>query len=200
MKKIFFIFVFSSFFVLSVFAVKAQTNATTEAQLLQDKIEEKLNIAKLDAKAYIGLITDKTEDSLQIKNDMEEIILVSVNENQTDFVKVEKQTTSAKYSDVAIGDYIIAMGFVNQEDVLSAKRIIITTEIKKPDREIFIGNILSIENKIVKAKFANEEFQLSFPKRWDGPEIKELKSDDKITVVGVKEGNKLNLRTISILK
>lgn len=198
MKKYFFTLLFLFLALLTFKNVSAQTIATDSSDSIKDKVEEKINQARQRAKAYIGVITDKTEESLQLKKDTGEIILVSIDADNTDFIKVDKQTSTAKYSDVAIGDYIISMGYVDEENVLSATRVLITQEIKKPSRNVYFGKIVSIENKKVSVNFDGQEYQLSFPKKWDGPEINELNSGDEIAVVGSLEENNVLLRTIYV--
>lgn len=128
----------------------AATNSADEVrQKVQDRIDEVLN----NPKAYIGSITDIAEDTLQItKIDFTgngtngEIVQVSVSEDDTDYVDTSGDgNKTIKFDDVAIGDFIIAMGITDKNDVLEARRILITDTIEPTDRSITLGKITKVD-------------------------------------------------------
>jgi hypothetical protein len=184
-------------FILSFSGIGAQS-ATDEANGVSERVKEKVEAAKKKPKAYIGSVTDKTEDTLQIQNDSGEIQLISIDPESASFAKIDKKTTSADYDDIGIGDYVIAMGFANGNDVLEAKRVVITSQPEPSNIQVIHGTIETIEKKEVTIITKTGEFDLEFPKKWTGPEISELDENIPLISIGVVEGNIINIRTIHI--
>ena len=174
--------------------------ATDEGDPIREKVREKLEEVKKNPKAYIGTITDKLETSLQIKNALGEIQLISVDSENVDFVKTSKSQTTIKYNDLAIGDFIIAMGFAtNSNGVLAAQRILVSPQLEAPKREIVFGQATGIAKNVLSLKDKQgKEWKLTFPKKWKGPEIKEVKEGEKVVAIVEQEENIYNIRTIEI--
>jgi len=174
--------------------------ATDEGDPIREKVREKLEEVKKNPKAYIGTITDKLETSLQIKNALGEIQLISVDSENVDFVKTSKSQTTIKYNDLAIGDFIIAMGFAtNSNGVLAAQRILVSPQLETPKREIVFGQATGIAKNVLSLKDKQgKEWKLTFPKKWKGPEIKEIKEGEKVVAIVEQEENIYNIRTIEI--
>src|SRR3989344_2310985 len=189
---------------LIIFATQpivAQESSTKEAQDIRAKVEQKIEEALKNPKAYIGSITDKTKDTLQIKNSGGEIQLVSVDVDATNFVQINKTTKKIKFDDIAIGDFIIAMGYRNGNEVLEAKRILSTLPIEPPKRKIVMGNIINIEKKeIATRELGGQETTFTFPKKWKGPDIKELSIGNKIIIVSTEIEGKDTIRTIHLIE
>ncbi|OGM20855.1 hypothetical protein A2863_00065 [Candidatus Woesebacteria bacterium RIFCSPHIGHO2_01_FULL_38_9b] len=182
------------------YPVRAQNSPTpTKEESVRDKVKEKVETVRKNPKAYIGTLTDKTQDSIQIKNAKGEILFASINPDEVDFVKTINKTTAIKFSDVAIGDYVIAMGYRNGNSVLTAKRLIVTTE-STSERKIVYGTIKKIEKKeITVFDKNNQEFTFTFPKTWKGPEIKELSENDTLVLVAIAKDDKESIRTIELI-
>lgn len=131
--------------------------ATDEAETVKQKVEEKVSLALKKPKAYLGTITDISESTYQIKNQEEEIEQVSFDKN-TSFVKIDKTTKSITSADVAIGDSIIAMGFKNGNQVLEAKRILVTQIPEESPKNVYLGKISDLgKNTITLQKLNNQE-------------------------------------------
>lgn len=93
--------------------------------------------ASLKPKAYIGIVTDATDQTLQIKTDKNEIKQISADTEKTEAVNIkEKPNKSVKLEDVAIGDYIAALGNVNNNGVLDAIRILITSPLEETELKV----------------------------------------------------------------
>jgi len=182
---------------LSLTKIGAQ-NATEEANDVRDRVKEKIEEARKNPKAFTGSVTDKTEDTLQIQNDLGEIQLISIEPESASYAKIDKKTASAKYDDVGIGDYIIAMGFTNGNSVLEAKRVVITSQPEPLTSSVLFGNITEINNKEVTLNTKEGNYTLDFPKRWKGPEISELEENMSLISVGNTENGVINIRTIHI--
>lgn len=100
-------------------------------------------------KAYIGVITDKTENSLQIKDQRGTILLISLNPETIKVAKVTDTQKDASYSDIAIGDHIAALGYVKPNDVLDTAQILLAEAPKKLATRAVYGNVTDITSKNV---------------------------------------------------
>ena len=89
-----------------------------------DRLEKAAN----KPKAYLGTVTDITDSTIQIKTTVSEIKQVSVSEEVV-YVKTEP----------AIGDFIVAMGYKNGNQVLNAQRILITPPVTEPKITVSTG-------------------------------------------------------------
>jgi len=99
-------------------------------------------------KAYIGTVTDISDSTIQIKNTDDAIEQISINSGNLDVVNNKnKETKIVKSTDIAIGDYIVAMGNINSKQVLLAQRILITNPISEPIIEAKMGSIADIDVK-----------------------------------------------------
>jgi hypothetical protein len=98
------------------------------------------------------------EDSLQIKNTQGDIEFVSV-DPQAQLVKTTKNQVAIKFNDIAIGDFIIAMGSVNaiptspenqNQGVLLAKRILVPNPLEDPEKFI-LEELQSIQKRFLQS-------------------------------------------------
>lgn len=208
MKKILTVLLFLTLTTLAAFTTFAQETSTDEASSVRDNVQKKVEEARTIPFAYIGTVTDIAEQTIQInkfifsktKEDAGEIQQISVNEESTDFVKVTKNTTSVKFSDLAIGDYIIAMGFKNSNSVLEGKRILITTPVELTTRKAVHGEPSEITKKsLTLTASTGKEWVVEFGTTWVGPELNEIEEGNKIMIVGTTEGNTLDARFLHII-
>jgi hypothetical protein len=183
-------------------------DATDSADTIRNKVREKIEGVLKNPKAYLGTITDKTGETLQIKNREGEIEFISVNPEEASFVSVGKTSKAIKFTDVAIGDFIVAMGFLSEDgnstgakngsEVLDARRILVTEAPGSPERKIVFGTVAKIEKKVITVTTDEKEVQAEFPKNWKGPEIKEIAENDNVALVTVPKDEKTLVRTIEI--
>lgn len=212
-KTAFFVLITLTFFL----AIAGKTNiatlaqdATDEADSVREKVKEKVELARKNPKAYIGTVTDKTESALQVKTTTGEILQVAVNE-QTSFVKLDKLVEKVKFSDLAIGDFIIAMGFRDTSAVLLAKRVLLTLPTETPQRQVAMGQvtsfqktIITIEDKLTNKSLAlepakNSLVTLTADNKITKIKISEVKEGDTIIAVGTYEEDLLSARRIQII-
>ncbi|MBU0998620.1 hypothetical protein KJ570_03765 [Patescibacteria group bacterium] len=169
--------VYSSEFAKYMQSDEEEKTATDEADSVRLKVEEKLANALKNPKAYIGTITDISKSTYQIKNQNGEIEQLSFSEDTT-FVKVDKTTKSITSDDVAIGDSIIAMGFKNGNEVLEAKRILVTELSEDTTRNINLVKITKLTKTEITSSYLNnqEELAISVNSDTDYVLIKDLKA------------------------
>lgn len=175
-----------------------QEESTKSADTVRQKVQEKVKQAQNVPYAYLGTVTDIVEDTFQLKTSAGEIKQTETGED-TSYTNSIKDSEKIEFSDVAIGDFVAAMGFKNGNGVLKVERVLVTTPPEKPIRKTILGQVVEIKGKKVKIK-ANDTniWELDFPARWEGPEIEELEEGQSIIVFGIPEENTLNIRTVFI--
>lgn len=172
--------------------------ATSEADLIREKVKKKVAEAKIVPVFYIGTVTDISESTLQLKNSTSEIQQVAVMET-TDYVKQIKTNQEIEFTDVAIGDFIVAMGFVNGNSVLDGKRILVTSPPETQAKTVVFGIVDLIEKKAVAIKTNDGIQKLSFPARWKGPDIDEIAEGDLVIAIGTPDEDSIQIRTVEII-
>lgn len=147
---------------------KDDKEATDTADVVRQKIAE---ITQKPI-AYIGTVTDKSENGLQISkialgNEKGEIEQISVNEEETTFSDITKTAKDIKFSDVAIGDNVIAMGYKGENGVLVAKRILVSSAIEKTKRIALIGELTKADGRDYTIKTSDSQYDFKTNKYTD---------------------------------
>ncbi len=157
-------------------------------------VEDKVETAKETPVAYLGTLTDITKNTLQInkflyakadKKEASQIQQLSVNDD-TSFAKITKTTKEVKFEDLAIGDFVIAMGFTNGNHVLKTQRILVTEPFKEAQKEIKVVNFSEIDKKQITTKTKIYSYSQNDDK------VKTIKSSDlkpENKVIVISENN-----------
>ena len=134
-------------FVLGFSLVSAQTSTDSadDSDPIRERVQEKIDQILSNPKAFLGSITDLTDTSIQIRNNSGAIEQISVDE-ETSYVKLDGTSEDIAQDDVAIGDYIIAMGYLNDEEVLDSTRILVTTQPEPLTRFTAYGIVQDLES------------------------------------------------------
>lgn len=178
----------------------AQEDATEEAETVRETVRQKILSASNKPRAYIGTITDILETTIQLENSEGSIEQVTYGVESTAFVNINGESKEVEFEDVGIGDYIVALGYVDSSEVLSSSRVLITTPLAESDRQILHGEVASIEKKEVTLVVNNEQMVVAFPARWKGPEIEDFDiGSDIIVVVTPNDDDELEVRTLEII-
>lgn len=117
-----------------------------------DSVRQKVDQIVNSPTSYLGAVTDIAENTIQLKSPAGEIKQVSTQAAPT-VIKDGKVVKEVKLADVAIGDFIVAMGFRNGNHVLDARRILITTQPEAPNKEYLLGRVT--KNVKGKVSFSN---------------------------------------------
>ncbi|MDP3994672.1 MAG: hypothetical protein Q8P91_02490 [bacterium] len=120
----------------------------TEGSEIRQKVLEKVEEALKNPKALLGVVTDISISTLQIKIPSGEIQQMSILPDAT-IVKIDKVSKEVIFSDIAIGDFVVGMGYKNENNILEAGRVLIT---KQPDEftvKATIGKMSSIDKAII---------------------------------------------------
>lgn len=224
MKKIIFVLLLTLGLILFQLVKKpiSAQDSTDSSETVRQKVQEKVEQVLKSPRAYIGTITDKVESTIQIKNESGEIQQISVDASATEFVKASKGgTKDIKFTDLAIGDFIVAMGFSriagsgsagkNESGVLDAKRILVTSPNDSSSRNAYIGIVSDVskntftlktlkEGKTITVKAA-ERARITINKDGQAVSIKfsDVKEENTAIVVGVLENDVLTARRIHVI-
>ncbi|KKQ92458.1 MAG: hypothetical protein UT58_C0024G0009 [Microgenomates group bacterium GW2011_GWC1_39_7b] len=144
----------SSFQVNSASPTSAQDSSdSSDIRLrVQEKVREALN----KPKAYLGTVTDIADSTIQIKTSESQIKQISTDTIATTVVKTGTINKTVKLEDIAIGDFIVAMGYINSNSVLSAQRILIASPVTEPKIEAKLAKVIDLSKKTITAQTLNE--------------------------------------------
>ena len=215
MKKIAVIILSLILFSSSLRYLKAQT-ATSSSESIREKVQEKVIQVLSNPKSYIGTITDISSTTIQVRKYLiaqegktGEILQISTNQD-TAFVSVGKTSKTIKLADIAIGDFIIAMGYKNGNNVLNATRILVTEALKPSNRISVLGKITKVsKNSLEITSLANEKLTLepntsiSVVDFVDQKETKikfsDIEVDDSLIAFGIINNNVFEARKIDVI-
>jgi hypothetical protein len=139
--------VYSSSFQLNPGASPTPASATSESDI-NKAVAQKVAEASKNPKAYIGTVTDIADSTIQIKTIDSQIQQVDIGGSGITVVNVAgKNNKTVKLTDIAIGDFIIAMGYVNGSQVLDAQRILITDPVTEPKISVSLSSVTAISKK-----------------------------------------------------
>ncbi len=132
-------------------------SATAGAQQLRDAVQQKVaqelaNLKQAVArKAYVGNISAKSDVSITITNLKNQSRTALVSADTTIKLLAGKDGTPA---DLKVGNFVIAMGDVDSNGVLTAKRLLVINAPAADRREVVFGTVtkaltssLTVENK-----------------------------------------------------
>lgn len=174
----------------------SQSANSEDLNSIRQKVSEKLSKINNEPKSYVGTITDISGESLQIKSEKGDIEQISTSKDTT-YINSLKKNSEIKLIDLAIGDYIIAMGFINDNKVLDSKRIIISSPITENKYQVIWGKVREIsKTKITIDTSSGEKKDIQLPKKWVGPDTKEIKENDLVLITGQENESKFELRSI----
>lgn len=134
--------VYSSTFETQTGPTPNPTTAASSESAIRAKVEEKVSQAMNKPKAYIGTVTDIADSTIQIKDTESQIQQISTTDSGITAVNIKgTNNKTIKISDIAIGDFIAAMGYVNTESVLKAQRILVTDPIEDSKISVSAGKV-----------------------------------------------------------
>lgn len=164
-------------------------------------IEQTIDVTHIESEnekveAIIGTITDISGDSLQIRTDKGLIQQVSINSDAKIYNELKNNQT-IKQTDLAIGDFILAIGTVNTNKILAASELGITKKATQLDLKVFVGKYnWKMNNKLSITVDNDQNVEVILPKKWEGPDIKDLDENEEIIVIATENNNVSTLRSI----
>ena len=124
--------------------IKSRLQETAEEGLdsIKDELEQKATQPK--KKAYIGTIASITADQIELKYKQ---AAYSIHCSDTTVFEQSPGKTQLDIDDLEIDDFVIAMGFVTQDEPLDAHRVLIISSPQTPPvRQLISGRIEEIDD------------------------------------------------------
>lgn len=164
------------------------------------------------AQSIMGAITDITESSLQIRNSSGEISQVALSDSTT-YASTVQTTEDISFDDLAIGDFVAAIGQMDDMDVLNANRVIVSGPLEESEDVVVFGTVQTLTNRdfLVKDEQSGEERSIDAT---DRPVVTALNDEgeiatarltsvaeegDWIIIIGDMEDDELVARRIHVL-
>lgn len=111
---------------------------------VREKIQQKLEQVSNKPQAAIGTVTDKTSSGFNIRNGGAEIKQITIQENQTLIIKSGQTDKTIPFSDLAIGDFVAAIGYKTSAGALEADQVLIDNTKPLDNYELFIANVAEV--------------------------------------------------------
>ena len=198
------------------FIVQAQNeDASPAAEEVQRKVQEKILKASQKPKAYIGTVTDISENTIQIskfsldnsQKKTKEVFQISFT-SSTAFIDAKTTAKEIKSQDLAIGDFIVAMGFIKNNNILESSRILSLKPLEPSSNSSFKLKVKETNKdglKVVETA-GQKEYSVKIDKNsrifdQNRKEIKltAIKTDEEIIVIGQNQDNLITVRTVFLL-
>ena len=171
-------------------------NQDTVTQNIKDRIEkiidEKSEKASQNVKkrAFVGKVSRVTTESLSIETLRgEQNVKVSLKSTVLLFPKMQ----SLQLSDIEIGGFAIVMGYINSDDVLEAKRILVVqTPLFPMKKKVTIGRVIDLSTTMLSLKLRNnEEEKIPVTKKTvyvdsQGESLKRTEVEDNAEVIVIR--------------
>lgn len=155
------------------------------------------------AKAYIGTVTDIVDSTIQIKSTDSQIQQIATTNKEISVVNTKGSSNKAvKLTDIAIGDFIVAMGFIDGQDVLDAQRILVTDSPVKSQISVAIQNVEEVTKKSLKLSEGsftpdkNTTVQVYSDGKIKSAKITDFSESDKVITVSDTTGTPALSRSI----
>lgn len=182
-------------------------DTTNKEEVASDSVRQKIQEVTKNPKAYVGVVTDISSTTIQLKNAQGAIEQIAYDADVV-VVKDGKSPKIQKSTDIAIGDYLLAMGLVNGNKVLTAKRIIITSPPTKQDLKFNLVNVENNTKSIVTGidQKTKEGIKIFLDANTDilegGKQTKfsSVKANSKIISIGTVNTDGVKARTIYIIQ
>lgn len=204
--------VYSSAFPEKSIATPEPNENTTSDSAIRQKVNQKVQGVLNKPKAYLGVVTDIADSTIQIKTTNGEIRQVSTSKEDITVINSKGTTNkNVKLTDIAIGDFIIAMGYRNGNAVLSAERILVTNPITDSTVDVKYAKVIETANKTIDVEPGANEIETLTPTAGtdlisylenEAEDIKlaGLDPNDLVIYVTTSTDSKTSLRSLFLIK
>ena len=200
--------VYSSSFTLETDAGSEASGASE----IENSVALKLSQSENPPRAYVGTVTDISESTVQIRSTDSQIQQIStLTESLTVVDTKGTSNKTVKLADIAIGDFIVAMGYIDGNDVLSAKRILISDALNEPKLEVSLYKVQAVNKKSIDAISVadsqnstitpdkNTVLQSFLEGKTEKISLADISENDLIIVVADNSGSPSLIRSIFVL-
>lgn len=141
----FYLFTCSFAFLLLTFnfspALAQDESSPSGTDAVRDKVRKTIENLVRKPKAVIGTLDSVTDSTLKIKTEDAKFVLVATTKD-TEYAKTTKgKQVDVKFADLAIGDFIAALGYKNGNDILDAQRVLAFDTTPYLPKEIAFGRV-----------------------------------------------------------
>lgn len=167
-------------------------------QRLQDVVEEKMENVKgviekrLQSKAfaYVGSLKSINDDFLIVETKEGEKKAKVASDSAIIFVKQGASKKNIKLKEAEIGQFTIAMGFMDKEEIINAKRVIFSPMPTVVKRKVIFGKVTEIDVNKLQVKSNGEEVRFSIDSSTDfkikglnKPKVADIQIEDKVVAI-----------------
>lgn len=177
---------------------------------VEERIEKVLSTAEEGRKrALVGTLKSIANSTLTIETQAGELQAKVA----TDAAVLNEDREEIELNDLEIGSNIVAMGYLVNQDVLDARRVVVTEEFQTPETESVFGLVTDIsqEEKVLTIKHPKNQTvymvdintNTKITKRVEG-EVQEIKfgdieENDRLVVIGEPEENEEKIITANLI-
>lgn len=148
---------------IKIASPSADQNSTAVQQNIKDRIEKILDdkgstvLNSLKRKAYVGQVIRVTTESLTL-NTLHGEVTAKLTPDKT-VMFLMPRLTPVQISDIEIDGFVIAMGYVDGDDVLDARRVLVSpTPLFPINKGVILGVVQSIKStQMIVRTFAQED-------------------------------------------
>jgi len=179
-------------------------------QRVEERIEKVLSDAEEERKqALVGTLKAIANSTLTIETDLGDLqTKVAV-----DAIIINSEREEIELEDLEIGSKIISMGYLDSQNILEAKRVVVIEEFQIPTSEAFFGIVTDIsqEEKIFTIKNPKDQAiytvemgtDVEITKTVEGEietaEFEDIQENDSLVVVGEPEENEEKMITAKLI-
>ncbi|TSC89400.1 MAG: Uncharacterized protein G01um10145_557 [Microgenomates group bacterium Gr01-1014_5] len=193
----------SLFLIPTVSAQDESSPSGTDA--VRDKVRKTIENLIKKPKAVIGTLDSVTDSTLKIKTssaiktDDGKFVLVATNKDTKYIKTIKGKQAEVKFVDLAIGDFIAALGYKNGDDILGAQRVLAFDETPFLQKQVVYGKVETNKKGVLTIKHlktaevwtVETSVKTEIVKRLDGKiEAKEIEEGDRIVAVGTLNAKK----------
>ncbi len=156
--------------------------------------------------SVIGTITDISSESIQLRSENGEIEQLSIAKDAT-YALINSESKDLEFKDLAIGDFVAAIGTRNSEGVFNVNRVLVTTISQTNKMDLLTGVIKNLSKKeFIISSDENKEVSIDATGSFDiysfelsAEKLSSAKEGDEIIVFGKFKDKELVAETIVLL-
>lgn len=179
---------------------QAATKSATDE--VRERVRQKIENLVKKPRAVVGTLSEVTDSTLQVTNKAGKEDMVATTKDTRYVRAAGGKRSDVKFEDLVIGDFIVAMGFRNGNNILEARRVIAYDKSPIAQRRAVYGIVkentkgaLVVEHPKTKEVWAiTTDKKTVITKKTDGKiqevDIKDVQAGDRITAAGVPDPKK----------
>lgn len=185
---------------------QATKSATDE---VREKVRQKIENLVKKPRAVVGTLSEVTDSTLQVTNKAGKEDMVATTKD-TQYVRVAgSKRTNIKFEDLVIGDFIVAMGYRNGNNILEARRVIAYDKSPLIQRRAVYGvvgenqkGVLTIKHPKTGASWkvkttSKTKVTKKGDKGFEDIKVADIQNSNRITAAGLPSEKEQNVLTAS---